>query len=68
MALSGPPLERLIRKGGAERVSKAAARELATLMEEYAVEIAKKALEYAYEDNRKTVRREDIRRAIKALT
>lgn len=68
MALSSPPLERLIRKGGAERVSKAAARELAKIIEDYAVKIAKKALEFAHEDNRKTVRKEDIRKAIKALT
>ena len=67
MALSSPPVERLIRRGGAERVSKAAAKELANLLEDYAVEISKKALEYAYEDNRKTVRKEDIRKAIKAV-
>lgn len=67
MVLSSPPVERLIRRGGAERVSKAAAKELANLLEDYAVEISKKALEYAYEDNRKTVRKEDIRKAIKAV-
>lgn len=67
VVLSSPPVERLIRRGGAERVSKAAAKELANLLEDYAVEISKKALEYAYEDNRKTVRKEDIRKAIKAV-
>jgi histone H3/H4 len=67
VVLSSPPVERLIRRGGAERVSKAAAKELANLLEDYAVEISKKALEYAYEDNRKTVRKEDIRKAIKAI-
>lgn len=65
MELSSPPVERLIRKGGAERVSRAAAKELARLLEEHAVEIAKKALEYAYQENRKTVRKEDIEKAIK---
>ena len=67
MVLASPPIERLIRRGGAERVSKSAAKELAKLLEEYAVEIAKKAMEYAYEENRKTVRKEDIRKAIKAI-
>lgn len=68
MALSSPPLERLIRKGGAERVSKAAAKELAKILEEHGMRIAKKALEYAYEENRKTIRKEDIRKAIRALS
>jgi histone H3/H4 len=65
VVLSSPPVERLIRRGGAERVSKAASKELARLLEEYAVKIAKRALEYAYEDNRKTVRKEDVLKAIK---
>jgi histone H3/H4 len=67
VVLANPPIERLIRRGGAERVSKSAARELAKLLEEYAIEIAKKALEYAYEENRKTIRKGDIRKAIKAI-
>ena len=67
MVLASPPIERLIRRGGAERVSKSAAKELAKLLDEYAIEIAKKAMEYAYEENRKTVRKEDIRKAIKAM-
>ena len=65
VVLSSPPVDRLIRRGGAERVSKAAARELAKFLEEHAVKIARSALEYAYEDNRKTVRKEDIEKAIK---
>ncbi|MBU7042575.1 MAG: NFYB/HAP3 family transcription factor subunit [Theionarchaea archaeon] len=65
MVLSSPPVERLIRRGGAERVSKAAAKELAKFLEEYAVDISKRALEFAYTENRKTVREEDIRKAIK---
>jgi histone H3/H4 len=65
LVLSSPPVERLIRRGGAERVSKAAARELAKFLEDYAVDISKRALEFAYTENRKTVREEDIRKAIK---
>lgn len=65
VALSSPPVERLIRRGGAERVSKAAAQKLAALLEEHAVEISRKAIEFAHKDNRKTVRKEDIQKAIK---
>jgi histone H3/H4 len=65
LVLSSPPVERLIRRGGAERVSKAAAKELAKFLEDYAVDISKKALQFAYNENRKTVREEDIRKAIK---
>lgn len=65
MVLSSPPVERLIRRGGAERVSKAAAKELAKFLEDYAVNISKRALQHAYNENRKTVREEDIRKAIK---
>ncbi len=68
MALSSPPVERLIRRGGAERVSKAAAKKLAVILEDHAVEISKKALDFAHQDNRKTVRRGDIRKAIKAFS
>jgi histone H3/H4 len=68
MVLSSPPLDRLIRKGGAERVSKAAAKELAKIMEDYGMKISKKAIDFAYEENRKTVRKEDIRKAIKEMS
>ncbi|MBU7024650.1 MAG: NFYB/HAP3 family transcription factor subunit [Theionarchaea archaeon] len=67
MALSSPPIERLIRKGGAERVSRKAATKLAAVLEEYGVDISKKAIEFAHKENRKTIRREDIRKAIKEL-
>jgi histone H3/H4 len=67
MVLSSPPVERLIRKSGAERVSKAAAKKLATVLEEYGIEISQKAMEFAHDENRKTIRKEDIRKAIKTL-
>ncbi len=68
VALASPPIERLIRRGGAERVSKAAAKELAKILEDYAVDISRKALEYAHEENRKTVRKGDIKKAIKTYS
>lgn len=67
VVLSSPPIERLIRRGGAERVSKAAAKALAKVVEAHAEKIAQKAMEYAHEENRKTIRKEDIRKAVKAL-
>jgi histone H3/H4 len=54
-----------MRKAGAERVSEAAARELAAMLEEEAIEISKMAVEYAHHAGRKTVKAEDIKLALR---
>ena len=67
MSLSSPSVEKLIRKGGAERVSKAATRKLAAVLEEEAIEISKIAVEYAHHAGRKTVKPKDIKRTRKVI-
>ena len=60
------PLEamrRLCRKAGAKRVSRSAAMELARILEEVGVEIAKKAVEFTLYAGRKTVKAKDIKAA-----
>lgn len=59
-------VERLIRKGdNTMRVSEEAADALRDVLEEKAVEVAKKAAEYAKHANRKTVTAADIKLAQK---
>ena len=54
------PMHRLCKKAGADRVSEAAAKELAKALEEIGAKIAKEALDYAIHARRKTVKAEDI--------
>ena len=57
------PVERLIKKAGAERVSESAARELATVLQERAAMISSKAVKLAKHAGRVTVTEDDIKMA-----
>ncbi len=57
------PVERLIKKAGAERVSESAARELAAVLQERAALISAKAVKLAKHAGRVTVTEEDIKMA-----
>ncbi len=54
------PMHRLCKKVGADRVSEAAAEELAKVVEEIGIKIAKEALDYAEHSGRKTIKEKDI--------
>jgi histone H3/H4 len=65
--LAVAPMHRLCKKAGAERVSEAAAKELAKTLEEIGMKIAKEALDYAVYAGRKTIKMEDIEIATKKI-
>jgi len=58
--LAVAPMHRICKKAGAERVSESAAEELAKVLDEFGVKIAKEAIDYAMHAGRKTVKAEDI--------
>jgi len=58
--LAVAPMHRICKKAGADRVSEAAARELAKVLDDVGVKIAKEAIDYAMHAGRKTVKAEDI--------
>ena len=51
---------RICKRAGAERVSHAAARKLAEILEKVGLKIAEEALDYAQHAGRKTIKEEDI--------
>jgi len=61
MPLPIASVEKIIRKAGAHRVSKGAAKELASYLEGVATEIAKEAITLSEHAGRKTVKAEDIK-------
>jgi len=61
------PMHRLCKNAGAERVSEAAAKELAKALEEIGVKIAKEALDFAKHSGRSTIKSKDIEIATKKV-
>ncbi|MFW9994488.1 MAG: histone [Candidatus Odinarchaeota archaeon] len=59
------PIDRLIRKANAKRISLDAIEELRNIIEELAFDIAKKAVVLSEHAGRKTLSREDIKLAYK---
>jgi histone H3/H4 len=60
-------MHRLCKKAGAERVSEAAARELAKTLEEIGIKIAKEGLDFALHSGRRTIKSKDIEIAAKKV-
>jgi len=60
LVIAVAPMHVLCKKSGAERVSEAAAKELAKVLEEIGIKIAKEARDYAIHARRKTIKAEDI--------
>jgi len=54
------PMHRICKKAGADRVSERAAKELAKVLDDVGVKIAKEAMDYAMHAGRKTIKAEDI--------
>jgi histone H3/H4 len=67
LELAVAPMHRLCKKAGADRVSEAAAKELAKALEEVGIKIAKEALDFAMHAGRKTIKAEDIEIAAKKV-
>lgn len=63
MSLPNAPIERIIRKAGAERVSEDAVEELRRAVEEVGDEVAQDAINLADHANRNTVKKEDVEMA-----
>jgi len=67
LEMSVAPMHRICKKAGAERVSEAAAKELAKALEDIGIKIAKEALDFAMHAGRKTIKAEDIEIAAKKV-
>ena len=59
------PVERILRRGGAKRVSKSAVEEFAAVLEEIAADIARESAKLAAHAGRKTIQVEDVKLARK---
>ena len=65
--LSLAAMEKILKKAGAERVSKSAATEFESVLEEIGLMLARDAIEFAMHAGRKTVVGEDIKLAKKKI-
>ena len=65
--LSLAAMHRICRKAGAERVSESASSELAKVLEEVGVKMAKDAIEYVMHAGRRTLKVRDIEIAAKKM-
>jgi histone H3/H4 len=65
MEFSISKMKEMIKSQGDKRVSEDSAEELRMILETFAGDIAEEAIAVAEEDDRKTVRAEDIREALK---
>ena len=61
------PVERIIRKAGADRVAEGASVQLAKALEEYGVQVSNEAIALAKHAKRTTVKEEDITLAVARL-
>jgi histone H3/H4 len=61
------PVERIIRKAGAERVAEDAGVELAKVLEDYGLEVSREAMNLAKHAGRTTVKEEDIKLAVSRI-
>lgn len=61
------PMSDILKQAGAERVSDSAARVMAEVLMEKAIELAKDAVRFAHHANRKTIKKEDIELARKGI-
>lgn len=67
MELPMAPIERLIKRAGAERVSDGAVEELADYLEDEVIKIAQNAIRLSKHAGRKTVTRDDVKLALSTL-
>ncbi len=58
--LAVAPMHRICKKAGADRVSESAAKELAKVLDDIGVKIAREAMDYAVHAGRKTIKSEDV--------
>jgi DNA-binding protein len=67
LEISVAAMHRLCKKAGAERVSEAAAKELAKTLEEIGIKIAKEGLDFSMHSGRRTIKSKDIEIAAKKV-